>query len=114
MAFRPLYLAVPTALVAAAGLAWMTSASAFNGGFEDAPQVAQAMYIQLVNTDVVIGGSYNPSLLISLDQVYFKELAIKKSPKDLIYQTVKWEATYSLADSEMLNLVLQNGKSSSY
>src|SRR5476651_592184 len=42
MAFRPLFLAVPAALVAAAGLAWMTSASAFNGGFESGPQVAQA------------------------------------------------------------------------
>jgi len=42
MAFRPLFLAVPAALVAAAGLAWMTSASAFNGGFESEPQVAQA------------------------------------------------------------------------
>ena len=42
MPFRPLFLAVPTALVAAAGLAWMTSASAFNGGFESEPQVAQA------------------------------------------------------------------------
>lgn len=42
MAFRPLLLAVPTALVAAAGLAWFTSASAFNGGFESEPQMAQA------------------------------------------------------------------------
>ncbi len=42
MPIRPLYLAVPTALVAAAGLAWLTSATAFDGGSERAPQVAQA------------------------------------------------------------------------
>jgi hypothetical protein len=42
MRIRPLYLAVPTALVAAAGLAWLTSATAFDGGSESAPQVAQA------------------------------------------------------------------------
>ena len=42
MNFRPLLTAVPAALVAAAGLAWLTSASASDGGFESAPQVAQA------------------------------------------------------------------------
>ncbi|WIM12735.1 Spy/CpxP family protein refolding chaperone [Enhydrobacter sp.] len=42
MTRRPLFVAVPTALVAAAGLAWLTSASASDGGFERAPQIAQA------------------------------------------------------------------------
>ncbi len=42
MSFRPAFLAVPTALVAAAGLAWLTSATAFDGGFDGAPQIAQA------------------------------------------------------------------------
>jgi len=42
MRVRPLFLAVPTALVAAAGLAWLTSATASNGGFDGAPQIAQA------------------------------------------------------------------------
>jgi hypothetical protein len=42
MSIRPVYLAVPTALVAAVGLAWLNSASAFDGGFDGAPQIAQA------------------------------------------------------------------------
>ena len=42
MSFRPYFLAVPTALVAAAGLAWLSTASASNGGLERAPEVAQA------------------------------------------------------------------------
>ncbi|MBS0224385.1 MAG: Spy/CpxP family protein refolding chaperone [Proteobacteria bacterium] len=42
MTFRPLFVAVPTVLVAAASLAWMTSATASNGGVGGAPQVAQA------------------------------------------------------------------------
>jgi hypothetical protein len=42
MSVRPFFVAVPVALVAAAGLAWMTSASASDGGFDGAPQVAQA------------------------------------------------------------------------
>ncbi|MBS0548149.1 MAG: Spy/CpxP family protein refolding chaperone [Proteobacteria bacterium] len=42
MSSRMKFLAVSTALVAAGGLAWLTSASAFDGGFESGPQVAQA------------------------------------------------------------------------
>ena len=42
MRVRPFFLAVPTALVAAAGFAWLTSAAASNGGFDGAPQIAQA------------------------------------------------------------------------
>lgn len=42
MRLRPLFLAVPTALVAAAGFAWLTSAAASNGGVDVAPQIAQA------------------------------------------------------------------------
>jgi len=42
MRVRPLFLAVPTAVVAAAGFAWLTSAAASNGGFDGAPQIAQA------------------------------------------------------------------------
>jgi hypothetical protein len=42
MFIRPACLAVPTALVAAAGLAWLTSATAFDGGFDGAPRLAQA------------------------------------------------------------------------
>jgi len=42
MSIRPVYFTVPTALVAALGLAWMTSATAFDGGFGGGPEVAQA------------------------------------------------------------------------
>ena len=42
MRVRAFFLAVPTALVAVAGLAWLTSAAASNGGFDGAPQIAQA------------------------------------------------------------------------
>lgn len=42
MSSRMKFLAVSTALVAAGGFAWLTSASAFDGGFESGPQIAQA------------------------------------------------------------------------
>jgi hypothetical protein len=86
----------------------------FKNAFLATPNVAQALYVTLVNTDVTIGSSTNPSLLISLDQCFFKELAIKKSPKDLIYQSLKFNATYSLANSEMIKLLLTNTKSGTY
>jgi hypothetical protein len=42
MRVRPLFLAVPAALAAVAGLACLTSALASNGGIEGMPQIAQA------------------------------------------------------------------------
>jgi hypothetical protein len=42
MRARPLSLAVPAALAAVFGFAWLTSAAASNGGFDGAPQIAQA------------------------------------------------------------------------
>ena len=42
MSSRMKILAVSTAIVAAGGLAWLTSASAFDGGSAGAPQLAQA------------------------------------------------------------------------
>ena len=41
MRFRPVFVALPTALATVAGLACLTSAAAFNGGYDGA-QVAQA------------------------------------------------------------------------
>jgi hypothetical protein len=86
----------------------------FKSLFLATPNVPQAMSIALVNTDVTIGSATNPTLAITLDQCYFKELAIKKSPKDLIYQTLKFSATYSLANSEMIKMILTNTKSGTY
>src|SRR5690349_4547794 len=42
MSRRLKFLAVTTALSAVAGLAWLDSAAAFGGGFDPAPQLAQA------------------------------------------------------------------------
>ena len=42
MSIRSVYFALPAAFVAALGFAWMTSATAFDGGFDGAPQFAQA------------------------------------------------------------------------
>ena len=68
----------------------------------------QALLLSLVNTAVTLGSATNPACLITLDQVYFEKLAVKRSQKDLIYQTVSFSATYDLANTEMINVVLTN------
>ena len=78
------------------------------------PNVAQAMLIDLKNTDMTLGSATNPELIITLDQVYFTEYSRPIKVKDLVYQTVKFRATYSLANSEMLNIVLTNTISGTY
>src|SRR5580704_8911957 len=72
------------------------------------PNVGQAMLIDLKNTDVTIGSTTNPELKITLNQVFFTEYGRKITVKDLIYQDVKFRATYSLANTEMLNIILTN------
>jgi hypothetical protein len=78
------------------------------------PYVAQAMQVTLVNTDVTIGTASNPTLTIQLDQCNFKDLGIKKDPKGVVYQSLKFSASYSLANSEMINMSLQNTTSGTY
>lgn len=73
------------------------------------PNVPQAMLIDLKNTDVNIGVvPSHPEVAITLDQVYFTELSRPIKIKDLVYQTVKFKATYSVANSEMGKIVVTN------
>lgn len=76
------------------------------------PNVGQAMLIDLKNTDVTLGTSTNPELKITLNQVFFSEYSRPIKVKDLVYQTVKFRATYKLADSAMITAVLTNTVSS--
>lgn len=73
---------------------------------------SQTFQIILKNTSITLGTSTNPALTITLDQVYITKLPLKRSVKDLVYQTVTFEATYSIANSEMIKAVLTNTTSS--
>jgi len=86
----------------------------FKNAFTATPNVGQALNIVLKNTDVTIGSTTNPTLAITLNQVYFKELGRKVTPKDTVYQTLKFTATYKLADSAMISAVLTNTQSGTY
>jgi len=73
------------------------------------PNVPQAMLIDLLNTDVNIGVvPSHPEVAITLDQVYFTEFSRPIKIKDVTYQTVKFKATYSIANSEMAKIVVTN------
>ncbi len=72
------------------------------------PQVAQALLIDIKNTDVTIGAATNPELKITLDRVYFTEISRPFKVKDLVYQSIKFKATYSTANSEMVKFALTN------
>ena len=80
----------------------------FHNAFVADPNVGQAMLIDLKNTDVTIGTASNPELAITLNQVYFYDSTIKVTPKDTVYQTVKFRATYKLSDTQMIKAVLTN------
>jgi hypothetical protein len=72
------------------------------------PNVAQAMLIDLKNTDVTIGSSAHPEVAVTLDKVYFTEYSRPIKVKDLVYQTVKFVAAYSTTNSEMAKIVVTN------
>jgi hypothetical protein len=78
------------------------------------PNVAQALVVTIKNTDVSIGTvPSHPTVAITLDQVYYTDFSRPIKIKDLVYQTVKFSATYSTANSEMLNITTTNTASTS-
>jgi hypothetical protein len=50
----------------------------------------------------------HPTVNIILDQCYFTEISRPIKIKDLVYQTVKFKATYSTANSEMIAITTTN------
>ena len=73
----------------------------------------QALQLNLVNSDVSIGVvPSNPTLTIQFAKVIYTDLGRPIKVGDLIYQTVKFKAVYSVTDSLMLNIVLTNTKAS--
>lgn len=68
----------------------------------------QAMILDLKNTDVTIGSTTNPELILEFPQVYITELGRPIKVKDLIYQTIKFRGTYSLTSAYMLKATLTN------
>lgn len=76
--------------------------------------LAQACRIQFINSSVTIGTSSNPQITFDLGKVKFHEVARKMANNDLIQQTVKFKAFYSMTDSMMVKATLRNLQSATY
>lgn len=61
-----------------------------------------------------IGATSNPTLTIDLAKVKFQEVARKISNDDIVTQTLKFKAYYSLTDSKMISATLRNVVTSAY
>lgn len=69
---------------------------------------AQAMLLDFKNSDVTIGTAANPEFQITMPKVTFTELGRPFKVKDLVYQTVKFKASYSVTDTYMIKAILTN------
>jgi hypothetical protein len=67
-----------------------------------------AMRLDIKNTDVTIGAATNPELYIDMPKVTLQELGRPFKVKDLVYQTLKFKASYSISDTLMAKMVLVN------
>ena len=74
----------------------------------------QAIELKAVNTDVTIGNSTHPTLDVKLAKCYFQAVDKPMKVGDLVYQTIKFSAAYSLSDAEMLDITLTNTVSGAY
>lgn len=73
---------------------------------------AQAMRIRLANTDVTIGTTLNPQITIDLAKVKISKFEKNYENDGIVNATVSFKAFYSLADTSMISVVLQNTKTS--
>jgi hypothetical protein len=67
-----------------------------------------AMRFDIKNTDVIIGAATNPEMYIDMPKCTLQELGRPFKVKDLVYQTVKFRASYSVTDTLMAKMVLTN------
>jgi len=73
---------------------------------------AQALRIQLNNTDSLIGSTSTPVLTIDLHSVKYSDFKRNYVNGDVVTATVKFKAFYKLADSKMVTCTLVNAQTS--
>lgn len=69
---------------------------------------AMAMQFDLVNSDITYGVAANPEFKLLLYKVFFTEFGLPRKIKDVVYQTVKFKASYSLTDAAMVKATFTN------
>jgi hypothetical protein len=75
--------------------------------------LAKAMRVAFVNT-TTIGSTSNPTLTVDLARVKITEVGRNIKNNDLVTQTVKFKAFYSISDALMLKMTLRNLLASTY
>ena len=76
--------------------------------------LAQAMSFTFTNSAVTIGSTSHPTIGVRLANVKFESVARKINPKDIVTQTVKFMAYYSISDTEMLDITFRNTVTAAY
>lgn len=74
----------------------------------------QAIRLQAINTGVTLGVSSHPQLTIDFAKCKITEVARTNKNNDVMLQTIKFKAFYSVTDSLMLQITLRNTVSAAY
>lgn len=64
--------------------------------------------LSVSNTDVSLGSGQNPQLIITMYKCTITELGRPFKVKDLVYQTIKFKSSYSVSDTSMIKVTLNN------
>jgi|GEM_PF-906804 len=67
-----------------------------------------AMRLDIKNTDVTLGVSTNPEIIIDMPKCTIQDLGRPFKVKDLVYQTLKFKCSYSVSDTLMIKAILTN------
>lgn len=70
-----------------------------------------AVRLDIKNTDATIGAATNPEIYIDMPKCTLQDLGRPFKVKDLVYQTLKFKCSYSVADTLMAKLVVVNSVS---
>ena len=68
----------------------------------------QALRLDLLNSAVTLGSATHPEIKIDLAKVYFTEFGRPIKTKDVVYQTLKFKAVYSVSDTQMVKITCTN------
>ena len=76
--------------------------------------LVQSIRLIATNTGITIGAASNPTLTIDLARCKITEVARTNKVNDVMLQTIKFKAFYSITDSLMTSITLRNTVTSAY
>lgn len=69
---------------------------------------AKAMELKLLNSDVTIGSTSNPTITITLYKLKFSDLTLDRGIDGVVKQKVQFKGLYSSSDSKEIQIVVRN------